>query len=147
MKICKEIQSSDAEKHISSFYASNGILLSRINRTVVSGSEAVHSSRLYRIPFVFLLAEVKYSLPVLIQIRFIRRHFTPKIFSFYIPVVLVTTSYIFLLILIKDLLKLTEVEQVQGECFASSFLLEFSMTFVLLNHSGFMYAFNITMKQ
>lgn len=66
---------------------------------------------------MFRLTEVKYPLPVSIQIRFIRRHFTPKIFSFYIPVFLVTTGYVFLYILIEDLLKLAKIDQVQGDVF------------------------------
>lgn len=39
-KIWKDTQSNDAEKHISSSYASNGTLLTRFNSTIANGSEA-----------------------------------------------------------------------------------------------------------
>lgn len=40
MKIWKDTQSNDAEKHISSSYASTGTLLTRSNSTIANGSEA-----------------------------------------------------------------------------------------------------------
>lgn len=40
MEIWKDTHSNDSEKHISSSYASNGTLLTRLNSTVTNGSQA-----------------------------------------------------------------------------------------------------------